>query len=318
MKHLIVDELKQSSIGQAMTKAVRPRSYIPPLLFGLGVEADHMFGSKWLTNELFKLGFSISPSEINRFKHSIINSEENTVESALKGNFTQWVADNVDHNICTLDGKNTFHGMGIIAVGTKKQGEISEDQVGIKRLNSPLTAEDISSRKRIPILWYEPPDTASLSKITFKPIIQLQSPRTFSPSHGIDLLWHMVKVFDSTNERPLWNGFMQKFQVKGVQPAKSDIFMLPIINMNPSDESCIYSTFSRIKNQAIEMNVQAPSVTFDQPLWLKAFEIVHSKNLDLVVRLGGFHTLMSFLGSIGTLMEDSGLEKILESIYAQN
>ena len=29
--------------------------------------------------------------------------------------FAQWVADNVDHNTATLDGKNTWHGMGIIA-----------------------------------------------------------------------------------------------------------------------------------------------------------------------------------------------------------
>ena len=36
--------------------------------------------------------------------------------------FAQWVADNVDHNTTTLDGKNTFHGMGIIgaSIGMQK------------------------------------------------------------------------------------------------------------------------------------------------------------------------------------------------------
>ena len=29
--------------------------------------------------------------------------------------FAQWVADNIDHNTATLEGKNTLHGMGIIA-----------------------------------------------------------------------------------------------------------------------------------------------------------------------------------------------------------
>jgi len=33
-------------------------------------------------------------------------------------NFTQFVADNVDHSNATLDGKGTFHGMGIIAIST--------------------------------------------------------------------------------------------------------------------------------------------------------------------------------------------------------
>ena len=29
--------------------------------------------------------------------------------------FTQWSADNSDHNIATIDGKHTFHGMEMIA-----------------------------------------------------------------------------------------------------------------------------------------------------------------------------------------------------------
>jgi len=30
-------------------------------------------------------------------------------------NFVQYIADNVDHNVRTIDGRNTFHGMGIMA-----------------------------------------------------------------------------------------------------------------------------------------------------------------------------------------------------------
>ena len=52
-------ELKQTSIGHAIVLAARPRSVITPALFGLGVEMDHVFGSKWLINELSSLGFSI-------------------------------------------------------------------------------------------------------------------------------------------------------------------------------------------------------------------------------------------------------------------
>ena len=46
-----------------MTKAVRLRSYIATLMFGLGIE----------------LAFSISPTEVTRFKHSVITSKENDV-----------------------------------------------------------------------------------------------------------------------------------------------------------------------------------------------------------------------------------------------
>ena len=50
------------------------------------------------------------------------------------------------------------------------------------------------------------------------------------------------------------------------------------------------------------MNAVTPNVTFDQPSWLKAYEIAKLKQLDIVVRLGSFHTLMSFLGRIGAVM----------------
>ena len=38
----------------------------------------------------------------------------------------------------------------------------------------------------------------------------------------------------------------------------------------------------------------------------------------MVCRLGGFHTLMSFMGSIGKMMKGSGLEEALETTYGPN
>ena len=37
--------------------------------------------------------------------------------------------------------------------------------------------------------------------------------------------------------------------------------------------------------------------------------------MEIFVRLGGFHQLMSFLGSIGSLMEVSGIRRALETVY---
>ena len=56
-------------------KHLQDMSYIPPPLFGLGVELDNLFASKWLINELSHLGFSRSYEEITRYKHSVIASE---------------------------------------------------------------------------------------------------------------------------------------------------------------------------------------------------------------------------------------------------
>ena len=47
-------------------------------------------------------------------------------------------------------------------------------------------------------------------------------------------------------------------------------------------------------------------------------EPVGSELKSIVLRLGGFHTEMSFLGCIGHLMAASGLQELLEQVYAPN
>ena len=55
-------------------------------------------------------------------------------------------------------------------------------------------------------------------------------------------------------------------------------------------------------------------VVFNQQLYVKAFEIVSSIKMRIFVRLGGFHQIMSFLGSIGKVMEGSGLGTALATV----
>ena len=46
MEALIRSHVKQASIRQCIASAICPQSTIPPLLFGLAVEMDHVSGSK--------------------------------------------------------------------------------------------------------------------------------------------------------------------------------------------------------------------------------------------------------------------------------
>ena len=47
-------------------------------------------------------------------------------------------------------------------------------------------------------------------------------------------------------------------------------------------------------------------------------DIIKNKSMNIVCRLGGFHTLMSFMGNIGTMMKGSALEESLETVYGEN
>ena len=79
--------------------------------------------------------------------------------------------------------------------------------------------------------------------------------------------------------------------------------MLPLIDMNPGDESCIYSTLFYIKGLTNQMNIEKPSITFDQSLWVKSVDIK------------GFHSLMSFHSSVWTCMEYSNLAQLFKNVY---
>ena len=68
LPYVVPETVKRSSICQRIIKASQLRAALPSPLFGLGIECGHKFGFKWLTNELLKLGFSISCSGVNRFK----------------------------------------------------------------------------------------------------------------------------------------------------------------------------------------------------------------------------------------------------------
>ncbi|KAK6176042.1 hypothetical protein SNE40_014404 [Patella caerulea] len=91
-----------------------------------------------------------------------------------------------------------------------------------------------------------------------------------------------------------------------------------MIDLNPSDMSCVYSTLKFVSKVAHDHN-RTPVITFDQPLYWKALMITFGEECkNVTLRLGGFHTEMSFLGSIGRLMSGSGLKELLELIYAPN
>ena len=88
---------------------------IAPIAFGIGVHLKKSCGKKWFANHFSKFDFSISPELFKQSALCINNTQEDNMT-----NFVQWVANNVDHNIRTLTGKGTFHGMGIIVTSSSK------------------------------------------------------------------------------------------------------------------------------------------------------------------------------------------------------
>ena len=178
LSYVVPETAKRSSICHCIIKASRLRKALPPLLFGLGIECDHVFGSKWLVNELFKLGFSISYSEVNRFKKPVVANQPmgNSVINAYPKLFIQFAGDNVDHNIRTLDGSGRFHRMGTIAISTPFQGNSILNECDKISQGKAITFEVSTNNKGKAIHNYVRPVKSALSSVEIKPLIKVQSP----------------------------------------------------------------------------------------------------------------------------------------------
>ena len=89
--------------------------------------------------------------------------------------------------------------------------------------------------------------------------------------------------------------------------------MLPIINLNTVDETCIYSTLMFIQDQSEKHNKSIPCLTFDQPLWLKATKIYLRKGASYRLLIRRFsHLLMK-----DTMTKSSGLAESFETRYGE-
>ena len=133
-------QAKISSIGQAIMQAARPRVLLAPLQIGLGVQLHHHYASRFFIDTLHKHGFCCSYNEVHQFEQNAVLSYGTDIPN-YSSQFVQYVADNVDHNIKTLDGNNTFHGMGMIAAITP---EIKKNNLRVK-----VTPRDIAAIGRV-------------------------------------------------------------------------------------------------------------------------------------------------------------------------
>ena len=138
---------------------------------------------------------------------------------------------------------------------------------------------------------------------------------------NVDILWNSSWLLKP--DRPGWSRLMQ-FCQKGGYPGKSDIVFLPMNDLNPSNLSCIYSRINFVSRHSREYGV-VPILTFDQPLWWNSMWIVNDEppesDLTRVVlspEAWSFSYPNGFLGSIGHIMKGSGVQEVLELIYAHN
>jgi hypothetical protein len=115
----------------------------------------------------------------------------------------------------------------------------------------------------------------------------------------------------------LWNRFIKQV-TSGLDFYGSKIIILSFIRTPPTDYNTVFISPFEASERSKGHFQKTCFVTLDQPLFFKARDTVeggqHSELSCVVVRLGEFHLLMSFMGCIGAIMAGSCL-KALFIIY---
>ena len=122
----------------------------------------------------------------------------------------------------------------------------------------------------------------------FKNLFPHDHPDIPNPHLGIALNVLRQRSFTlglQPSECPFWSGFMQIVN-SNVKYAKSQIITLPFINHDPSNRRTIYTALCFAEKLIDQYGLGFCPVTFDQPLYAKAREIVESST-DLRKRFVG-------------------------------
>lgn len=187
----------------------------------------------------------------------------------------------------------------------------------IPRLKEARSAKDFEAKAKVPIQICQNDGIVGYSKINVQDFAY-ECEAIASLLTKTDVIW----CYGKWKKLPVpgWHGFIERITSNLKNYSKSQITFLPFINQPASNYNTIYTTLLCALENAKCNGYKVCIVTFDQHLYAKAREIVpaapENSEKKIIIRLGGFHLLMSFLGAIGYIMQGSGMKEVLSKIYA--
>ena len=228
------------------------------------------------------------------FESSATNSWKPDVEG---DSFCQHVFNNADFSIKTLTGKGTFHSMGGKKCITPSRTVQTQE---INKLQSIPLSNEIAAAGQIQIKEYGR-KLKGLNALKLKIVSNSEAVQCVSTPTPKDVLWLYGK-FLQTQSFPPWQGFMEAI-THTHSSEKSKILALPFIRLLPTEYNTVLSALSYAAEETKKSMQVTCFVTFDQPLYIKAKDILSSSPegelSNVIVGQGGFRLFMSYLRSIG-------------------
>ena len=307
-KGVNINNIKLAGIGQSVIQYARPKSIICPLQIAMGVEIHHKTGSELLITLLNKFGFCSQIHEVRKFeKSACFHTTQDLVDES--STLPLFSADNADFLRQTIDGHNTLHIMGIIKSSLSQKPSSNKPLRRLSPSNEDIMAKNTEIKIFNKVSLRE--STAILKQLDTNYVIN-----GLITMQTLDIL--RISKYITDNSTLQWAGFMKVSTKNNIFVGPHEVDFLPFIDHDPNDLSTVYTTLCFVIDQCKKQKCMYPIITFDQPLWLKAMKLKESCRLDITILLGNFHTQMSFLGTIGYVMANSGLKEIFSTCYAEN
>ena len=301
---------------------------------GLAVKLHHRFGSKEIVSLLHDYGFTAPYWEVLRFKDSaalyLCKQEETVYGSSLRQGgspISAWF-DNYDLQVWTPNGRRETHSMAIEF--TQPSDDRQDSQNHQKNLTFPrlkhreareLALGELSS---VAMEYYQggkcplPPFGAKDVGLEL-PYIRTNLDESIANALESDVAW-LRSVIANDSLEPEWSGYMTKLaRQSGTAIGGATNFAFgPLIDATPSHPDTVLTALIFIERFCKKYGQSGVQLVADMQLYKVAVQIQWSDPLrwkHVVIRPGGMHALMSFIGCIGKLMQSSGLEELLGAAY---
>ena len=306
-------------IGNIITSVITNRP--TTLQIALGT----LLHSKSLIEHCAQFGISCSYPEILRFKKSVAYaaSKERQLQGLKDSKFgiIQAVADNFDANVSSPNGLKSTHSLALLFTQLQDNEDCQQEQDSptVRRLSNEELKGELEHEVRRE--YYNGPKKPSMPEAFLHQVLPLNilaaQVITRNRAQSTDYLFFCEILNNGGMEFNGFNTKMARMQGHAIMPSTKAIYT-PLIDMKPSDPDTIMTAMVESQRMTGDANQTVTLFTADQQLYRVAVDVlwVYPQQFpNFIPRLGGMHMLMSFVGSVGTLMANSGLEELMNSAF---
>jgi hypothetical protein len=307
------DEKKVVSMAQDLIYAQSRGRKQTHKSLALGMAVQQLTGSVRLLKILHGLGHTASSATVSKHNTALaiatIQDDGDGIKLPRNINpsaFTTIVMDNNDFSEETLSGKGTTHIANGIILQNVEETRVREKVIVSKKTRSIKALENkivpYASKKGTICLKTE------ASGISLDTESYSQEQDTVRMADFLYIL-SRKNASEDIEYLPGWTGF--NTQIHQETRSASTIGYLPVIDAPVTDMATVNTLLKHSMSICHRLNLPEIVLVFDEAIYAKAQAIRWNDDelkKRLVIRLGNFHTIMSFCSAIAKIFKDTGLQ----------